>query len=232
MFDIFSTAAFLSNKAFRERGIDFHRSWFHEVYASLLGYYKKSEMDSDLDEIQDALRRGALVVLQNDAAFKRMADLLKGQLRSDQVLPLFEIVRANLLQVLPPTTFDDENHLINTYLANQVRQWLFNGANEEVVKAQAAVGAYCNVFVPDDRDFPDVNQEHNNSWGGQFMAMLYRALPDGKPAYLEDQITTSTYIHAEKAGRVLLSPNLAMRTVATAYKPHAGMGGIPLYPKP
>ncbi|WP_066737523.1 hypothetical protein [Cupriavidus sp. D384] len=232
MSDIFSTPAFLSQKALRERGIEVKRSLFHEFYASFFGYYHHREMLDDLDEIQFALTQRPLVVLQNHAAYLRMADRLKDQVRADQLQPVFEVVKANLLQVLPPTTFDDEDHLIKTYLADQIKQWLFDDANEEVVEAQTTVAAFCDVFVPDDLDFPDINQEHNDEWRGHFMAMLYHALPDGKPAYLEDQITTTTYIRAEKVGRVILSRDLEMRTVVTAFTPHAAMGGIPLYPKP
>lgn len=230
MSELFSAPAFLSQKALRERGIEVKRSWLHEIFASFFGYHHSREMHEDQDEIEYALGRQPLVVLQSHAAFLRMTDLLKDQVRADQLHPIYQVVKTNLVHALPPATFDDDDHLLQTYIADQIKQWLYDEANTEMVNAQAAVSSFCSVFRPDELEFPDVIEVRDAVWAGRFMAMLYRALPDGQPAYQEDQITTTTFVRAEKLGRVLLSRDLALNTVVTAFKPHAAMGGIPLYP--
>lgn len=72
-------------------------------------------------------------------------------MRADQMRPVYEVVKTNLRHALPPTTFDDEDDLLKTYIADQVKEWLFHDSNLEVV---TAVGNYCSVFRPDDIDFP------------------------------------------------------------------------------
>lgn len=230
MSDLFSASTFFSQKALRERGIDVQRSWFPEIFASFFGYQHSGEMHQEQDELDEAIASQPLVVLQSQAAFFRMTDLLRGQVRADQMQPVYEIVKTNLLHALPPTTFNDEDHLLKTYIADEVKQWLLHASNPEVVNAQAAVSNYCSVFRPDDLDFPNVIDVQDAVWFGHFTAMLYHALPDGQPAYLEDQITTTTFVRAAKLGRVLLSRDLLMSTVVTAFKPHGGTGGTPLYP--
>lgn len=229
MSDIFGMSAFLTQKALSARGIEVKRAIFHEFYASFFGYHHKREMEVDMDDIVHCVTQCApLIVLQNHAAYLRMAELLKEQVRADQLQPVFDVIKGNLLNALPVTTYDDESHLLYAYVAEEVKRWLFDESNEPIAEAQGRVAAACGLFRPDDLDFPTLIYEHGPVWEGTFMAMLYRSRPDGTPAYDEDQIATNTFVRAEKLGRVLLDRNLYLNSTASPFTPHPGMGGIPL----
>ncbi|WP_168788690.1 hypothetical protein [Paraburkholderia aromaticivorans] len=198
-----SAPAFHTQKALESLGLSATRNQIHEFFGSFLGYHHLGEMQADLDEIEFHLQQSTpLVVLQCHAGYLRIADLLKRYVRADQVMPVYEVVKHHLRSVLPATTFDDEYQLLSTWVAQEVRRCLLADDNQQVVDAQLRVASYCDIFVHDDIDFPTLIDVRDMMWQGDYMGILYRAKPDGTPAYAEDQIGTSAHLNFEKVGQL------------------------------
>lgn len=225
-----SIAAFSAHKALESQGIPIKRAQIFEIFAAMFAYPQYKEALKDIEEIEHQVNKGSpLILLQSHQGIARTADILrKEMLPHEQVSRAFQTARACLVQVLPPTTFNDHFHFIDTYVAEVVRRYLFAGEDSQVIDAQSKVSARCDVFVTDVPEFPDLIEVRGPAWAGEYMGLMYPSGPDGKAVVGEDYIIVNAYVQFDKVGRTMLSPEVSIACTATAARYNAGMGGITL----
>lgn len=226
-----SSPAFAAQSALKAQSITISRSQVFEVIAALFGYHNFSEMLADNETLEFHLVHDSprtLVILQGDLGYRRAADILKDQVNSEQLVQIVNVIAHHTLQMFPGRSFLSDDQFIDLYLTPAVRHFIFHDSNHSVLAAQDKAGAFCDFFVRDDIDFPAIMDERSAFWSGSLGAMLYRTNADGSPAISENQVVTGSKIVFPKIGRVLLSKNFEIRTDATAFTPHAAMGGVRL----
>jgi hypothetical protein len=224
-----SIAAYSAQKALESQGIGIKRARIFEIFAAMFGYHTYKDASNDIEEIEHQVSQSALIVLQSHQGISRTADILQKEMLSHELVPVaFQTARTCLVQVLPPTTFNDHFHFIDTYVAQVVRRYLFEGEDSQVIDAQLKVSARCDVFVTDVPEFPDLLDVRGPVWAGEYMGMIYPSGPDGKAIVGEDYIIVNAYVQFDKVGRAMLSPDVSITCAATAARYNAGMGGIAL----